>query len=278
MVTIPGNPEDVRLDEEQRACLKRSLGRSGAEVSGLKLKALETAVANAMITLLDRKSEYAMTYREVHDAIRELWRLASDADPPVGQIRAMIKASSDQVLRPFNDLARQEIPKYYAIGQIGRAPANERGGISLAEVEALRAGGFRAWAVIASGPALIWVIQTLLPAIGVIEVEGRSRGMGKRSPSRVEPIIMGTARGADKQMPSSKQMHIGGRRSILDFEFSLIGALVQAWERATGILPSAGRSDETGFGDLVHSVFQWLGMDGQAEYALRRYWQEFARS
>jgi hypothetical protein len=278
MVTIPGNPEDVRLDEEQRACVKRCLGRSGAEVSGLKLKALATVVACAMSAFLARKSDYEMTYREVHDAIRELWRLASEADPSIGQIRAIIKALPDQVLRLFNYLARQEIPEYYAVGQIGRALANERGGISLAEVEALREGGFRAWAAIASGPALIWAIQTLLPAIGIIEVEGRSRGMGKRSPSRVEPIIMGTARGADKQMPSSMQMHIGGRRSILDFEFSLIGTLVQAWQRATGILPSAGRSDETGFGDLVHSVFQWLGMDGQAEYALRQYWKEFSRS
>jgi hypothetical protein len=278
MGTIPGNPEDVCLDEEQRACLKRCLYRSVAEVSDFKLKALETVVAGAMRTFLARRHDYEMTYREVHDAIRELWRLASDADPPVGQIRAIIKALSDQVLRPFNYLARQEIPKYYAFGQIGRAPADERGGMPLAEVEALREGGFRAWAAIANGPALIWAIQTLLPAIGVIEVEGRSRGMGRRSPSRVEPIIMGTARGADNPMPSSKQMHIGGRRSILDFEFSLIGALVQAWQRATGILPSAGRSDETGFGDLVHSVFQWLGMDGQAEYALRQYWKEFSRS
>jgi hypothetical protein len=278
MVTILGNPEDVRLDEEQRACLKRCLRRSGAEVLGVQLKALATVVACAMSAFLARKSDYAMTYREVHDAIRELWRLASEADPPIGQIRAIIKALSEQVLTPFNYLALQEIPKYYSLGQIGRAPPDGRSGIPLAEVEALREGGFRAWAAIASGPALIWAIQTLLPAIGVIEVEGRSRGMGKRSPSRVEPIIMGTARGADRQMPSSKQMHIGGRRSILDVEFSLIGTLVQAWQRATGILPSAGRSDETGFGDLVHSVFQWLGMDGQAEYALRQYWKEFARS
>jgi hypothetical protein len=79
-------------------------------------------------------------------------------------------------------------------------------------------------------------------------------------------------------MLTSSQMHVGGRRSNLDFQFSLIGKLVDAWERTTGTLPPAGRSDETVFGELVYSVFQWLGMDGQAEYALRQYWKEFSRS
>jgi hypothetical protein len=42
--------------------------------------------------------------------------------------------------------------------------------------------------------------------------------------------------------------------------------------RATDELPKPGRSDEAGFGDLVHKVFQWLDLpDGSAGYALRRY-------
>ena len=143
-------------------------------------------------------------------------------------------------------------------------PANEKA--------ALCNGGIRAWAAIASDEALIRAIQTLPPMTGVVEVQGRSRGGGKRSRSRIEPYIYRVARGADNRMAG------GGRRTYLDFKFLLIGRLIAAWERATGDFPSVGRSDETGFGDLVHSVFQWLGMDGQAEYALRQYWKEFSRS
>jgi hypothetical protein len=44
------------------------------------------------------------------------------------------------------------------------------------------------------------------------------------------------------------------------------------WCRATGQPPDQGRSDATGFGELVHSVFDWLGELG-ATQALRRYWR-----
>ena len=58
-------------------------------------------------------------------------------------------------------------------------------------------------------------------------------------------------------------------------KLTLIGGLAHAWERTTGAFPIAGRSDQTPFGDLVHSVFQWLGLDdGEAVYALRTFWKE----
>jgi hypothetical protein len=202
-----------------------------------------------------------MTDREVHDYIRKLWHLADKADPPIGQIRARIKSAPDQIIRRFDYLARQEIPKFYAAT-----------GMPAAEEDALRTGGFQAWAAISGNEALIWAIKTLPPGSGIVAVEDRIRGKEEHVRSHLEPYINGVARGADNQGPS------GGRRSILDFQFSLIGRLVDAWERATGILPPAGRSDETVFGGLVYSVFQLLGMDGQAEYALRRYWTEFAQS
>jgi len=252
------SPKDVRLDEEQQDRLKRCLRRAVADVSDIKLKALETAVACAMVIFLTDKSEYAMTYREVHDAIRKLWQLASKLDPPMGQIRARIKAIPEQVIRQFDYLAPQQIPKRYSMGKFGRAAARDHTGIPIAEREALRNGGFRAWAAMAADQVLILAIQTLLPASGVVEVQGRSRGTGKRSRPRIEPYIMGTARGSGLQMPTSSQMHSGGRRPNLDFEFLLIGRLANAWEGATGIFPSACRSDETGFGELVYSVSSGL--------------------
>jgi hypothetical protein len=199
-----------------------------------------------------------MTGRQVHDYLRGLWHLANEPDSSTGQIRARFKSAPDQITRILDYRARQEIPKLY---EPTGMPANEEA--------ALCTGGIRAWAAIASDEALIRAIQTLPPMTGVVEVQGRSRGEGKRSRSRLEPYIYRVARGADNRMAG------GGRRTYLDFKFLLIGRLAAAWERATGDFPAVGRSDETGFGDLVHSVFQWLGMDGQAEYALRQYWKEF---
>jgi hypothetical protein len=248
------------------------------DISNLMLKALATAVAKAMRTFLADTSRSAMTYRVVRKAIRKLWQLASEADPPIGQIRALIKVLPEQVIRHFDYLARQEIPKFYSMGEFRRTMARDHMGMPAVEIEALENGGFRAWAAVANDRALMWAIQTLPVGVGVINVPGRSRGMGKRSRPRIEPILMGKAQGAAGQMLTSNQSHPGGRPSILYAHFSLIGKLVVAWERATSTLPSAGRSDETAFGELVHSVFQWLGMDGQAEYALREYWEEFSRS
>lgn len=49
--------------------------------------------------------------------------------------------------------------------------------------------------------------------------------------------------------------------------------LAMDWLRASGETPKPGRSDGTGFGDLVHSVFQWLSLPkGSAPYVLRQYW------
>jgi hypothetical protein len=49
--------------------------------------------------------------------------------------------------------------------------------------------------------------------------------------------------------------------------------LAMDWLTATGEPPKHGRSDNTAFGDLVHSVFQWLALpEGSAAYALPQFW------
>jgi ABC-type cobalamin/Fe3+-siderophores transport system ATPase subunit len=46
------------------------------------------------------------------------------------------------------------------------------------------------------------------------------------------------------------------------------------WLLLSGEEPIAGRSDGSPFGDLVHSILQWQGIDYErAEYALRQYAQ-----
>jgi hypothetical protein len=249
------------LDEEQQDRVDRCLQKAHLAATTTTSRNLIRQIEQAMSSFLADRRDYAMTDRELDDHSRGLWHLANESEPSIGQIRARIESEPDQVTRQYDELALREIPKLY--GSTGM-PANEE--------QALRNGGFKAWAAIAGGEVLIRAILTLLPGSGVVAVLGRSRGAGKRSRQHLEPYINRFARGADGPKPS------GGRRSYLDFEFLLIGRLATAWECATGQFPPPGRSDETGFGDLVHSVFQWLGMEGQAEYALRQYWKEFARS
>ena len=94
----------------------------------------------------------------------------------------------------------------------------------------------------------------------------RSRGGGKRSAARLEPRILGRVSGSREGGPA------GGRpRHVAQGE--LIRNLALDWIRATGCEPSPGRSDQSGFGDLVHSVFQWLD-ESAPDQALRRYWTE----
>jgi len=56
----------------------------------------------------------------------------------------------------------------------------------------------------------------------------------------------------------------------------LVMHLALDWLHATGQQPQKGRDDKRGFGDLVHSVFDWLEVTRDprqaAIYALRRYW------
>jgi hypothetical protein len=48
--------------------------------------------------------------------------------------------------------------------------------------------------------------------------------------------------------------------------------LAFGWLNATGEPPKPRRSEGTGFGELVHSVFQWLELPDSAANTLRQYW------
>jgi len=124
--------------------------------------------------------------------------------------------------------------------------------------------GFVEWARNATGEDLVIATQVLSAEGG--QLISRSRGGGKRSAARLEPRILGRVSG------SREGASVGGRpRHVAQGE--LIRNLALDWIRATGCEPSPGRSDRSGFGDLVHSVFQWLD-EPAPDQALRRYWKE----
>jgi hypothetical protein len=122
--------------------------------------------------------------------------------------------------------------------------------------------GFLAWAKNADAERFVEAI-CVLTAEGARRVS-RSRGRGKRSRGRLEPLIFGQVRGAGNGA-------LKGGRPRHDAQDTLVMHLAIDWSIATGAAPSPGRSDHTGFGDLVHSVFQWLD-EPSPDQALRRYW------
>lgn len=257
-----------QLDDEQIRRVEDCLRKDGVELPKCKLLDVARTVAVAMDTFRKDKREHEMTFREIHDALRSLSLLANEMDPPSAQIRARIERLPDQVLKEIDRLAPQVIPKLFKPW-----PALLRGGSTRTDSppdEIWPRGGFREWARSAQGEKLVRAVQVLAARGGVI-VPGRSRGHGNRSRSRIEPYVMNVARGAVDQKRS------GGRPSDLDFKISLIGRLADPWQRFTGTFPKPGRSDHTGFGDLVHSVFQWLGASGPS-YALREWWKEIRRT
>jgi hypothetical protein len=173
--------------------------------------------------------------------------LSHENDPPVGLLRARTQA----LPRRAADYIDRRFPVVFKSLFSTRAPVTR----------------FQEWAATADAQRLICATR-VLSAEGGQWVVGRSRGSGKRSGPRLEPSIRGQVRGAGG-------IRRGGRPDRADLQ-ELIQQLHGDWLHATEALPNAGgRSDQTGFGDLVHSVFQWIGeSEERVTYSLRRYWSD----
>lgn len=265
---MPQPPPDFSLGEEQLAVVSRCLRGSHVGLRNRKIDEYAREIERRGKEFLDAKQSHNLTPRAIHDSLRDLWHLAASKDPPIGLIRIHVQNLPDPAVRQLNYLAAREIPKYYTHKNWPDSRGTRTRSIPIEEADALSRDDFRKWAQIACGEALIWAIQTL-PITGAVRVRGRRRGPGKRSADRVEPSINRVARGA------GDEALLAGPPSDMPHKLTLIGGLAHAWERTTGAFPIAGRSDQTPFGDLVHSVFQWLGLDdGEAVYALRTFWKE----
>jgi hypothetical protein len=236
---------EFRLDDEKRARVRDCLAKEGVRLPTDQFKRLMHEIENSIATHLDAEPEG--TDRVTDDALAELWTLSHEDDPSVYLLRAGIRAlprrAADYIDRRFpvifNHLFSTEPP----------------------------AGGFQEWAATADAQNLVSATQ-VLSAEGGQWVAGRSRGGGKRSGPKLEPSIRGQVRGTGS-------IRRGGRPERADLQ-ELILQLYGDWLHATEGLPRAeGRGDHTGFGDLVHSVFQWIGESEEtATYALRRYWED----
>jgi hypothetical protein len=240
------------LDDEQREQVRDCLRRTSAPL----VEPFDKFIGRIECSINHyRSAEPKRTRREARDALRAIWFLASDDDPQVAVLRARVRELRGVDLEYIGRRAARVIPRLFPEDAFEEVPFWE-------------GGGFLAWAHKASGGKLVRALR-VLSAGGAQIVAGRSRGSGKRSLSRVEPVILGEARGV------GARIHKGGRPTE-EARLDLVMALGLDWLHATGKNPEPGRSDRTGFGELVHTVFQWLDISEDpyeaATYSLRRFW------
>lgn len=237
-----------RLDDEQEPRVRDCLSRDGLSLPPDRLTRLISDVETSILHFLTAAPEG--TFRDAHDALRRLWELSHDDDPSVGLIRTRIAALPKQAIEYIDRRAPIVVSRLFR----DEPPVTR----------------FVQWASKADPSKLIRATQVLTAEGGRV-IEGRSRGADKRSGPRLEPSIMSQVRGG------GARPHRGGRPDHPHHQ-DLVMHLAIDWIQATGETPKPGRSDNSGFGDLVHSIFQWLDLpDGSAGYALRQYWAEMNR-
>jgi hypothetical protein len=198
----------------------------------------------SIVTFVKAKGNTTGSYRQARNALRDLWRLShqADADISVRLLRARLQCLPKLALDYLDMRARLTSPELFDSFD----------------------GGFLTWAKDADATGLVEMIR-IHSGVGA-RLVSRSRGRGKRSRARLEPVIFGQARG------DGGGVNTGGRPSQ-DARDTLVMHLTVDWTIATGTEPLPGRSDHAGFGDLVHTVFQWLH-EPSPDQALRRYWNE----
>jgi len=238
-----------RLDDEQRkwvhGCLKK------ADIPFGERFDLDGFVSRIEGTIDQfRRAVPRRIFREEHDALREIWLLTHKTDPNPARMRRLLSRLGRRARLALDCRAEIVIPRLFPGESVK--------------------GGFLAWAKQAENAKLVTALEALSADGGEI-VKGRSRGEDKRSRPRLEPRVLGFVRGSAQRQPK------GGRPSE-DARQQLVMFLACDWQLATGQTPAVGRSDKSGFGDLVHSVFQWLEISDDpteaATYALRRYRDE----
>jgi hypothetical protein len=225
------------------------------------------------------------SFRDAHDALRALRMLAHEDDPPIGQLKARlarlppaareyIGRRAPTVMRrlgidlgsPAGELPVQVFDRFLAWTKTPEAVQRPEPAPPLPKALAEKIAALTGTELTepVSLPPLVTALR-VLTSNGARPVEGRSRGGGKRSGRRLEPVIMGEVRGA------GTARHRGGRPANERHQ-TLVMHLALNWLTAIGEPPKPGRGDNAGFGDLVHSVFQWLELPDSAANALRQYW------
>jgi hypothetical protein len=265
-----------RIDEAKADWVERCLLKAGLTPSQDTIDKLARAIESDVDWFKKNSGATSFTSRRKRDAIRELFFLANDGlyDPTkresaIKTLRAKIEDLPEPVMLEIDRIGFLIISRLFRPWPlISRGKSVRQQGPSHKAWDRQswnNLGGFRAWARTAGDEELLRATQAMTSG-GAVIVPGRSRGAGKQSRQRIEPYVMGVVRGAPGDKPK------GGRPGQV-VTFFFVCSLAESWERATGAFPKAGRSDHTGFGDLIHHVFGWLDHPASAENSLRYFWE-----
>jgi hypothetical protein len=177
-----------RLDDEQCARVRDCLLKADLTLPGAAFERFVRNIEGSISRFLNIVP--SATLRETHDALRAVWLLACEDDPEVGVLRARINTLPETALQYINRRAPRVIPRLFP-GETFEDVAF----LAWAEPETHpKNPGFLAWAENADDDKLVKALR-VLGAEGAQIVVGRSRGCGKRSARRVEPMILGEVRG-----------------------------------------------------------------------------------
>ena len=175
---VQSAPSEKSLNIDQTDALRLFLRRAGVtapQAAAILGRCIETSIAHYYSDTLKRRD--APTARQVHNRLREVWRLAERPDPPVGQIRALLKRLPAEVRAEIERRAERRWSVHFAEA----APPNFAPG----------------WFAELPKEHLLALLPGAVSEGGVI-APGRGRGGGRRSKPHYEPIIRGVARGAPK--------------------------------------------------------------------------------
>jgi hypothetical protein len=233
----------MRLTHDEKYQVEDSLNTAGYSLPRQQLVQFVSRIEASIAAYQDAHG--GSSTREATKALTHLWKLTQKYDP------GKPAQENDKIV----DHIREDI-KNLPEGALEFVERRLSAGAFLPDVT-----DFRQWAQSADAPDLV-VAARALSAFGASWAPGRSRGSGKRSGPRLEPII--------------GQAQRGGRPSNSG-KFSLIADLAVDWVCVTGEQPKPGRGIETGFGYLAYSVFGWIDHldedDDSIHHALRQYWE-----
>jgi hypothetical protein len=154
-----------RLDDEHRSRISDCVRKGGIQLNHQGITDFACNIEYSIVTFLKARAETSGRCRQAHDALRDLWQLSHEEDAPVGQLRTRLLCLQKLALDYLDMRARLTSPELFD------------------SVD----GGFLTWAKNVDATRLVEMIR-IHSAFGA-RLISRSRGRGKRSRARLEPVI-----------------------------------------------------------------------------------------
>jgi hypothetical protein len=162
-----------RLDDEHRSRISDCVRKDSIQLTYQGIVRFAHNIEILIVTFVKAKGNTTGSYRQARNALRDLWRLSHQADDDISVRlpRARLQCLPKLALDYLDMRARLTSPELFD------------------SVD----GGFLTWAKDADATRLVEMIR-IHSGVGA-RLVSRSRGRGKRSRARLEPVIFGQARG-----------------------------------------------------------------------------------